>query len=200
MALKIDRPIVEYSVVAADEPPAAPVVAPPPPPWKRPDVMQGATAKIKHPLGEHAIYITLNADDTGPKEVFINTKDPSHFVWTTALTRIISAWLREGGNPRLISDELQQCFDPDGGYFMQGKRYGSVVAHIGKTFGDLVGVKDDVDPHMAEYIAQKRHDVGIEGVTDYPVSATICPKCSTKAVVVLDGCATCLHCGDSKCG
>jgi len=34
----------------------------------------------------------------------------------------------------------------------------------------------------------------------FPEGAQLCAKCSTAAVVMMDGCHTCLNCGDSKCG
>ena len=34
----------------------------------------------------------------------------------------------------------------------------------------------------------------------YPQGKQLCAKCSTASVVMMDGCMTCLTCGDSKCG
>ena len=34
----------------------------------------------------------------------------------------------------------------------------------------------------------------------FPSGATLCHKCNTSAVIIMDGCATCLNCGYSKCG
>jgi len=34
----------------------------------------------------------------------------------------------------------------------------------------------------------------------FPAGATLCAKCNTQALVLMDGCQTCLNCGYSKCG
>ena len=40
----------------------------------------------------------------------------------------------------------------------------------------------------------------IETPGAFPPGATMCGKCNTNAVIMMDGCATCLSCGYSKCG
>jgi hypothetical protein len=34
----------------------------------------------------------------------------------------------------------------------------------------------------------------------FPPGATLCQKCNVAATILMDGCATCLNCGYSKCG
>lgn len=202
MTTKIDKPIVAFEVVALDDAaPAAPPAPEPPKKWVRPEVMHGQTWKINPPNSDHAIYVTVNYDEARPYEVFINTKNPEHHVWMMALTRMISAVLRKGGNYAFVVDELKGCFDPAGGYYLRGGKYmGSVVAHIGHILSLAFGTKEEVDPHVAEFIETKRQEVSAPQVpTDYPDNATLCSKCQTKAVVKMDGCEVCLSCGASHC-
>jgi hypothetical protein len=234
---------------------------------ERPEVLIGSTYKIKSPLVEHAMYVTINDivlnagsehEMRRPFEVFINSKSMEHFQWIVALTRIMSAVFRKGGDVTFIVEEMKAVFDPKGGYFKAGGVYmPSLVAELGSIVEDhlkQIGLLHDPDmsDHQRALIAEKRKqyearegskknsDVtdpvrpersaakrgGVEGqgraeapldrstaegraeevieVTgdgaSFPPSATMCHKCSTKAVVIMDGCATCLNCGYSKCG
>ena len=40
----------------------------------------------------------------------------------------------------------------------------------------------------------------VEPGEGFPAGAQLCGKCNSMAVVQMDGCATCLNCGHSKCG
>jgi len=189
---------------------------------ERPEMLLGSTYKIKTPLSEHALYVTindiiLNADTEHelrrPYEVFINSKNMDHFQWIVALTRIISAVFRKGGDVTFLVEELRSVFDPRGGYFKKGGKYmPSLVAELGDAIEchlRMIGmIKDDgLDEHQKKLIEEKRAQY--EGVvkqaeanapSEFPDSAQLCAKCSTKAVIKMDGCMTCLNCGDSKCG
>jgi hypothetical protein len=256
MAIKISKKIKGYSVLKPDDkrdaaPVAVPlaVVAEPDSnivhmheKLERPEVLIGSTYKIKSPLVEHAMYVTindivLNQDSEHelrrPFEVFINSKNMDHFQWIVALTRIMSAVFRKGGDVTFLVDEMKAVFDPRGGYFKAGGVYmPSIVAEIGSVVeAHLKMIGMIVDPELGEAQrqliadkraayesrAKKKSDVAVvgaasaangstdevqvtgEGVT-FPPSATMCFKCSTKATVIMDGCATCLNCGYSKCG
>ena len=218
---------------------------------ERPEVLIGSTYKIKSPLVEHAMYVTINDivlnagtdhEQRRPFEVFINSKSMEHFQWIVALPRIMSAVFRKGGDVTFLVEEMKAVFDPKGGYFKAGGVYmPSLVAELGfiveehlKTIGLLR------DPEMSEHqralIAEKRRayeqqngskknaevsaqqeaatmaaaadcsdvheeDIAVTGEgTSFPPSATMCHKCHAKAIVIMDGCATCLNCGYSKCG
>ncbi|MGD8484876.1 MAG: NrdJb, partial [Thioalkalispiraceae bacterium] len=189
---------------------------------ERPDMLLGSTYKVKTPLSEHALYITINDvilnagtdhELRRPYEIFINSKNMDHFQWIVALTRIISAVFRKGGDITFLVDELRSVFDPRGGYFKKGGKYmPSLVAEIGDAIEchlRMIGLlkDDDLDEHQKELIAKKRAEY--EGTvkqaedsspSDFPDGAQLCGKCSTKAVIKMDGCMTCLNCGDSKCG
>jgi hypothetical protein len=207
---------------------------------ERPEVLVGSTYKIKSPLVEHAMYVTINDivlnlgtehELRRPFEVFINSKNMDHFQWIVALTRIMSAVFRKGGDVTFLVDEMKAVFDPRGGYFKAGGVYmPSIVAEIGavveehmKSIGLIVD--DELSDGQKRLIADKRaayesrakkkttesapatsvqpaaDDVSVTGDgTSFPPSASMCLKCNTKATIIMDGCATCLNCGYSKCG
>ena len=233
MAVKISKKITAYSVVRPDEKPLQSKALPLELPMaeviqmherlERPECLEGSTYKIKSPLFEHALYVTINDiilnegtphEQHRPFEVFINSKNMEHFQWAVALTRIMSAVFRKGGDVTFLVEELKAVFDPRGGYYKAGGVYmPSVVAELGAVIEDhmkRIGmIKTDLSPEMRELIAKKRAEVvardaklatGAADSASFPASATVCDKCSTKALVLMDGCSTCLNCGYSKCG
>ena len=210
---------------------------------ERPEILIGSTYKIKSPLFEHALYVTINDivlnagtehESRRPFEIFINSKNMDHFQWIVALTRIMSAVFRKGGDVTFLVDEMKAVFDPRGGYFKAGGVYmPSLVAEMGAIVEDhlksigmihdpemsdaqraLIAEKraayeqrgskknSDVTPAAASAVVEPRsEDVAVTGEgASFPPTATLCHKCSTKALVLMDGCATCLNCGYSKCG
>ena len=190
---------------------------------ERPEMLLGSTYKIKTPLSEHALYVTINDvilnpgtenEVRRPFEIFINSKNMDHFQWIVALTRIVSAVFRKGGDVTFLVEELRSVFDPRGGYFKKGGKYmPSLVAEIGDAIEchmRMIGLlKDDgLDEHQKKLIEQKSSEYdsinsksGSQGESsEFPATAQLCAKCSTKAVIQMDGCLTCLNCGDSKCG
>jgi hypothetical protein len=190
---------------------------------ERPDMLVGSTYKIKTPLTEHALYVTINDvylnkgtehELRRPFEIFINSKNMDHFQWIVALTRIISAVFRKGGDVTFLVEELRSVFDPRGGYFKKGGKYmPSLVAEIGDAIEchlRMIGLLKDegLDEHQKKLIEEKRVQYEAqakmadadEAGSSFPAGAQLCAKCSTKAVVKMDGCMTCLNCGDSKCG
>ena len=259
---------------------------------ERPEVLVGSTYKIKSPLFEHALYVTINDivlnqgtehESRRPFEIFINSKNMDHFQWIVALTRIMSAVFRKGGDVTFLVEEMKAVFDPRGGYFKGGGIYmPSIVAEIGAVVEEhlkMIGmiIDPELSPATTALIAEKRaayeaqqakkktelaqspqsvtspsphvgeagHAGGYAGPPNASASsagrnegwgegsaraepptssitpdlagagassarkpaesdaipgATLCPKCSAKAMVIMDGCATCLSCGNSKCG
>ena len=187
----------------------------------RPEILYGSTYKIKTPQSEHALYITINDmilnegtehEERRPYEIFINSKNMEHFQWVLALTRVISAVFRKGGDACFLVDELKAVFDPRGGYFKKGGVFmPSLVAEIGhaieshlKSIGMLTG--HELSNHEKAFLAAKRKEFaerhgesGESGDEEFPAQALLCNKCQTKAVVLMDGCMTCLNCGESKC-
>ena len=236
MAIKIDKKIVGYAVIKPEEENSVPASALPEPPAvvqmhekvERPEMLTGCTYKVKTPLSDHALYITINDivlnqgtphEVRRPFEIFINSKNMDHFQWIVALTRIISAVFRKGGDSVFLIEELRSVFDPRGGYFKKGGKYmPSLVAEIGdvieahmRTIGML---KDELpDDHQRALMAEKRAqyeahlramDAARPKETEqphtFPETASLCPKCQTKAMILMDNCLTCLNCGYSKCG
>ena len=233
MAIKIDKKITDYRVVNENDinnkdatPEALPEektadVVQMHEKLKRPPMLQGSTYKIKTPLSEHALYVTINDiilnPDTEhelrrPFEVFINSKNMVHFQWIVALTRIISAVFRKGGDVTFMVEELRSVFDPHGGYFKKGGKFmPSLVAEIGDVLENhlcLIGIRKKAEPdeHQKRFIKYKAEEDAQKtaatdtGPSDFPDTAELCNKCLTKAMIMLDGCLTCLNCGESKCG
>jgi hypothetical protein len=189
---------------------------------QRPEVLVGSTYKIKTPVSDHAMYVTINDiilnegtpyEQRRPFEVFINSKNLDHFQWIVALTRIISAVFRKGGDVTFLVDELKAVFDPRGGYWQAGGKFmPSIIAELGyviekhlQTIGLLKKV--ELDDHEKKLIAEKKAEfeertkqTDAFAKSHFPDGAQLCAKCSTAAVVMMDGCMTCLNCGDSKCG
>ncbi len=189
---------------------------------ERPDMLLGTTYKVKTPLSEHSLYVTINDiilnpgtehELRRPFEIFINSKNMDHFQWIVALTRIISAVFRKGGDVTFLVDELRSVFDPRGGYFKKGGKYmPSLVAEIGDAIEShlrMIGLlkSNTLDEHQKKLIDEKRaqfdsyaNKAEKADPGDFPTGAQLCIKCNTKAVIKMDGCMTCLNCGDSKCG
>ncbi len=170
-------------------------------PLDRPQELEGATYKLKWPDSEHAIYITVNdlviAGHRRPFEVFINSKNMEHFAWTVALTRMISAVFRRGGDVSFVVEELKAVFDPRGGAWMQGKYVPSILAAIGGVIekhmiatgflaGEGMGLKADPQADV----------VAINGAP----RGKACSSCGSYELRMVEGCMTCASCGYSKCG
>ncbi|MBV5309035.1 NrdJb [Chromatium okenii] len=206
--LKIDKKIVGYKVVDKTEEPVVEAqlmheLLP------RPNCLTGTTYKVKTPQSEHALYITINdmvLDGVHhPYEMFINSKNMDHFQWVLALTRLVSAVWRKGGDSTFLVEELKNVFDPKGGYYKRGGVYmPSLVAEIGTVIEQhlkSIGViKVEVDEHQQAFIKAKREEVMGSEESGYPANATLCDECNTKAVIVMDNCKVCLNCASSKCG
>ena len=167
MAVKINKKIVSYSVLDKDtkkEKEAQPAeIFQLGDPLSRPDQITGSTYKVKTPVTEHALYITINdvimnegteQEHRRPFEIFVNSKNMEHFQWIVALTRVMSAVFRKGGDITFLVEELGSVFDPN----------------------------------------------GLDSDTGFPTGSQLCKKCNIKASIMMDGCLTCLNCGESKCG
>jgi ribonucleoside-diphosphate reductase alpha chain len=169
-------------------------------PLNRPEELPGRTYKLKWPDSDHAIYLTLNdiVQDgrRRPFEIFINSKNMEHYAWTVALTRMISAVFRRGGDVSFVVDELKAVFDPRGGQWMEGKYVPSLLAALGSVierhmvdigFLPATVEKGDIAP------IQERRVVGIDGAFGQ------CPKCGQAGLIRQEGCDVCTACGYSKC-
>ncbi len=173
-------------------------------PLDRPGVLPGQTYKLKWPESDHAIYITLNDviqdGRRRPFEIFINSKNVEHFAWTVALTRMISAVFRRGGDVSFIVEELKAVFDPRGGAWVGGRYVPSILAAIGEVIERHMidtGFLADPKDQNREIEAQK---VAV-GENSRPGGVLRqCPRCGDAGLVKQEGCDTCFSCGYSKCG
>ncbi len=170
-------------------------------PLDRPAALEGQTYKVKWPGSEHALYITINdiviAGHRRPFEVFINSKNMEHFAWTVALTRMISAVFRRGGDISFVVEELKAVFDPRGGAWMEGRYIPSILAAIGGVIerhlidigfieGEGLGLKSDPKAELLRVGEAPR--------------GKACPSCGSYDLRMVEGCLTCGSCGHSKCG
>jgi ribonucleoside-diphosphate reductase alpha chain len=125
------------AAVAADQHVEAPGIVYMSRPLERDAVLGGYTYKLKWPGSDHAIYVTINDIERDgrqrPFEIFINTKNLEHFAWTVALTRMISAVFRRGGDVSFVVEELKAVFDPQGGHWIGGRYVPSLLAAIGEV-------------------------------------------------------------------
>ena len=169
-------------------------------PLDRPSALEGQTYKLKWPGSEHALYITVNdiviAGHRRPFEVFINSKNMEHFAWTVALTRMISAVFRRGGDVSFVVEELKAVFDPRGGAWMEGRYVPSILAAIGGVIErHLIGIGFIAGEGMGLKSDPKAEVMVVGGRP----SAT-CPSCGSFDLRMVEGCLTCGSCGHSKCG
>lgn len=177
-------------------------------PLDRPEAIPGKTYKVRWPASDHAMYITINDviqdGRRRPFEVFINSKSMEHYAWTVALTRMISAVFRRGGDVSFVVEELKAVFDPRGGYWVQGRYVPSLLASIGDVIEQHlidIGFIEAPDGSFVDSAKEKvQMAVGAEESSDMPPGASRCPKCSAPALIKQEGCDTCLSCGYSKCG
>jgi ribonucleoside-diphosphate reductase alpha chain len=168
---------------------------------ERPEKMVGATYKLRWPDSEHAMYVTVNDIELDgrrrPFEVFVNSKNLEHYAWVVALTRMISAVFRRGGEVAFVAEELKQVFDPRGGQWMNGGYVGSLVAAIGNV----------IERHMVETgflvreaLSSTKEASSLTGFVTPAQLGPLCPKCNQPGLVREAGCLSCVHCGWSKCG
>ncbi len=189
-------------------------------PLDRPESLPGTTYKVRWPESDHAIYITLNDIIEGgrrrPFEIFINSKNMEHYAWTVALTRMISAVFRRGGDVSFVVEELKAVFDPRGGQWVNRQYVPSLLAAIGGVIEEhmlAIGflskpAQELPPPPKVASISDTQGRIG-EPVSGEPASNAdasktgsfkFCPKCSSPGLIRIEGCDTCVNCGYSRCG
>jgi len=185
-------------------------------PLGRPEVLPGQTYKVRWPESDHALYITINdivADGRRrPFEVFMNSKNTEHYAWTVALTRMISAVFRRGGDITFVVEELKAVFDPRGGHWMGGRYIPSLLAAIGEVIEEhLIGIGYIAGPEAVDGPEAEENVMMLEatsgGGADEPArqgnnmqGVRQCPRCGQPSLIRQEGCDTCTSCGHSKCG
>ena len=210
--IKIDKPIVAMSVKGPEDQEALTVMNER---LKRPEALEGFTYKVKTPDGENAMYVTINDivlnkgtdnEERRPFEMFINSKNMEHFQWVVALTRVVSAVFRKGGDVEFLVEELGSVFDPNGGYFRDQRYVPSLVAEIGgvlkKHLAQIKSVTEavksvDLGDGTSSEISSSHDD---SASSEDHIRGNQCPKCFQYAMVISEGCETCKVCGYSKCG
>ena len=186
------------------------------PPLDRPEELPGRTYKIKWPGSDHAIYITVNdvvqEGRRRPFEIFINSKNMEHYAWTVALTRMISAVFRRGGDVSFVVEELKAVFDPRGGQWMGGRYVPSLLAAIGGVIErhliEIGFLAPTESPRLIDAIEERmRLATGARDGAPAPgpgggsdTSMGQCPQCGAAALTHQEGCDVCLNCGYSRCG
>ena len=198
---------------------------------ERPEHLRGTTYKIKTPVSEHAMYVTINDmvlnegtefESRQPFEIFINSKNLEHYQWIVALTRVISAVFRKGGDVAFLAEEMQAVFDPKGGYWQKGKFMPSLVAELGSVLHRHMQDLGMIQPServlaaralIAEKNAQASNVVKLrttvtpeptEAIPPHSSSVTststqTCPECGFGGLIASGGCTICSDCGYSRC-
>lgn len=219
--IQVKGKIVSQRVVTSDTPveadakpiapatmghtPAEPVLA------SRPQVLRGSTYKIKPPTQNDALYVTINdhifyegtvIEQYAPFEIFFNTKDTTSYQWLTALTRLISAIFRRGGDVSFLVEELCSIYDPAGGYFAPG---GVLIKSVVNEIGIIVGMhmkqlKEENRIRQAAASTGHAMEPSVDKSVTSKLQGAYCASCQEFAVVVIDGCETCRNCGAGKCG
>ena len=182
------------------------------PPLEREAVLAGYTYKLKWPGSDHAIYVTINDIEATPAsgraarpfEIFINTANLEHYAWTVALTRMISAVFRRGGDVTFVAEELKAVFDPQGGHWVAGRYVPSLLAAIGEvieTHMIRTGFLQS-GPHALPFTQAKgrRYCAGRAATVERPARLKLCPSCSSPDYTQREGCWVCDACGFSRCG
>ena len=179
---------------------------------ERGEALPGTTYKCKPAVLEHALYITINDwvvnpgtphETRRPFEIFINSKNMDHFEWIVALTRLVSAVFRKGGNIAFVIEELRSVFAPQGGYWKPPSRPGEKSIYMNSVVAEIGAI---IEHHMVRTGAMSAPE-RVREVADLSThngagmaAAKVCEKCHDKSVVRMDGCDTCTSCGHSKCG
>jgi ribonucleoside-diphosphate reductase alpha chain len=202
-------------------------------PLERDEALEGVTYKIKWPASPHALYVTINDIEQGgrrrPFEIFINTRNLEHYAWTVALTRMISAVFRRGGDVSFVAEELKAVFDPEGGRWMGGRYVPSLLAAIGDVIeehmiriGFLVpegAAEPEQETAPRALAANPGAQPAAGGVTrgqgadsdpgpdaqalsgaGAGLFARVCPRCGVRSLQRIEGCWTCMSCHYSHCG
>jgi len=173
-------------------------------PLERPEALHGNTYKIRWPENDHAIYITINDiirdGRRQPFEIFINSKNMDHYAWTVALTRMISAVFRRGGDITFVVDELKAVFDPRGGQWMGGRYIPSLLAAIGGVIEQHLIAIGFMPQSEGGQIADAARAAAGETIDNSPPSPdSSCPRCSQPSLLHQEGCDVCASCGYSQC-
>jgi ribonucleoside-diphosphate reductase alpha chain len=180
-------------------------------PLERDPALAGYTYKLKWPSSDHAIYVTINDIERDgrrrPFEIFINTKNLEHYAWTVALTRMISAVFRRGGDVAFVVEELKAVFDPQGGHWVAGRYVPSLLAAIGEVIETHMIRTGFLQPaDQSARVPLETGEVEVQALSSpdepaarAPARPRLCPRCARPGLVREEGCWVCHSCGYSRC-
>jgi ribonucleoside-diphosphate reductase alpha chain len=203
--LEATEPVEKVETLEASEAPSHPgEVVYISEPLERPETLMGQTYKLKWPDSPHAIYITMNDTIVNgrqrPFEIFINSKNMEHYAWTVALTRMISAVFRRGGDVSFVVEELKAVFDPRGGAWMKGRYVPSILAAIGGVIERHLVETGFIEGEGMGLAADPAAEAVALAVGEPRMAPSTCPACGSYNTTLREGCEVCLDCGHSKCG
>jgi ribonucleoside-diphosphate reductase alpha chain len=149
-------------------------------PRPRPEVTYGMTKKYN--IGNCGkLYVTINSDENGICEVFINTGEEGCAALTEAVGRLVSISIRSGIDLESVKEQLK------------GIRCATCIA--------------DSETHVLSCpdAISKAIDFYLNGTSKFDLSATkgprslvVCPECGD-VMEPEGGCYVCRNCGYSKC-
>jgi ribonucleoside-diphosphate reductase alpha chain len=197
-ALKVAGESIALEVARhmADNPPPLPMAVEV---MERPRILQGRTYKLKWPQTGDNWYITITHRGGVPFEVFITTKVAAHAEWVQALSILLTAVLRRGGDVKFLITELQGIHSASGGQYIteQRKFRHSQVAAIGGVIEEefrVLGMFGTTEP---EPEVQKAVPPGVTfGQIGEP---GCCPECGARPLVHQEGCEKCQICSYTRC-
>ncbi|MCX5970146.1 MAG: hypothetical protein NTV14_01290, partial [Coprothermobacterota bacterium] len=187
---------------------------------QRPKVTTGSTERVETPRGR--IYVTVNADEEGICEVFVESRDQE----ADGLSRLISLALRAGVDSQEVIEQLWRCesreavsdFSSDGtrvpvrsiaqgvalamGRKMWGASYtGPYGVHQGGLFTPQENTHLTPSP-------EKDSSPAVDDTLSPPPASPpgfvprtmggVCPECGN-VLEYIEGCLVCRTCGYSRC-
>jgi ribonucleoside-diphosphate reductase alpha chain len=186
-------------------------------PKPRPMVMVGKTYKLRTEMGN--VYVTVNADEEGPQEVFVRLgkSGSSAMAFTEAIGRLISLALRAGVSPDAIVDQLSGIKSSSATRQENGTIVFSVPDAVAKALEMfLKGENSPKSSALTEVLLQALTENNETELAVPPISSIreelpqilqangarysgdLCPNCG-EPLIHSGGCELCLFCGYSRC-
>lgn len=181
---------------------------------QRPAVVQGYTRQVNAPEGK--INITINSDDQGPFEVFVNVGKAGSDIsaLSEALGRLISINLQLL-SPLSQTDRAQEITNQLRG--IGGSRSVGFGSQQVRSMPDAVAraleihletLQDTIATDGAAPVAPTEPAVSSNGHGELngkvsldllPTTGNLCPECGCSTLVNEEGCRKCYNCGHSEC-
>ena len=168
-------------------------------PRPRPKITAGRTIETKTGCG--ALYVTINEDEHGIAEVFVQLGKSGGCAasQTEAIGRLLSIALRSWVNPEALIRQLKGIRCPSIG-FDEGEIVTSCADGVAKVLekhlkGEYRKIK--VDLHGIKPLTEFAEEIKEEHKTK--LIGGVCPECGN-ILEYGEGCMTCRMCGFTKCG